>query len=679
MTDHANVPSSIIDGRYRVLERVGSGGMADVVCAEDLQLGRRVAIKLLHRRFAEDAEFVERFRREASSAAGLQHPNVVAVYDRGAWDGTYYIAMEYLDGRSLKRLVLEEAPLEATRAIELTIQILRAARFAHKRGIIHRDLKPHNVIIDDEGRAKVTDFGIARAGASDMTQTGSIMGTAQYLSPEQAQGLPVSAPSDLYSIGIILYELLTARVPFEGESAVTIALKQVGEPPVPPRTYNPAIPPALEAVVLRALEKDPARRFADADEFIRALEGAATGIAPAPAAAAAAAATTVFAGDATHVAPLQATGPLVPIPPPAPYQEVAPVEYYGPPSDVLPPPPEGDGRGKWWVALLVGLLVAAALLAGLVLIPKHKVRVPTVVGDPQPEAQLVLKQKGLSSDVVLKQSADKPDGQVIGQDPAGGSRVTKDTVVTLFVSSGPGTARIPDVTDWGRTTARHKLEALGFDVTERGATSDQVKANHVVETRPGAGEQLEKGQTIVLVFSTGPQRLAVPSVIGLSEQDARSALETLGFQVATTQQEDAHHDPGTVLAQSPAAKTQLAKGSKVSLTLAKAPAPVDVPDVTGRTEGYARQLLEQAGFKVKVAPAAQPVGDPAQDGKVQQQDPANGQAKKGSTVTITVGVYDASLDPNVNGGAGTGTTGGTGTGAGGTGTTTTPSAGAPVQ
>src|SRR4051812_29726588 len=179
--------SAIIDGRYRVLQRVGSGGMADVVCAEDLQLGRKVALKLLHRRFAEDAEFVERFRREASSAAGLQHPHVVQVYDRGEWDGTYYIAMEYLEGESLKDIILRDAPLDPDSAIELTVQILRAARFAHRRGIIHRDLKPHNVIVDHEGRAKVTDFGIARAGASDMTETGSIMGTAHYLSPEQAE------------------------------------------------------------------------------------------------------------------------------------------------------------------------------------------------------------------------------------------------------------------------------------------------------------------------------------------------------------------------------------------------------------------------------------------------------------------------------------------------------------
>src|SRR5215208_8449271 len=268
----AIAPDTLVDGRYRIIRRLGSGGMADVYCAEDTQLGREVALKLLYRRFAEDAEFVERFRREASSAAGLQHPNVVQVFDRGEWDGTYYIAMEYLEGRSLKQVVRQDGPLDPDRAIDLVLQILKAARFAHRRGVVHRDIKPHNVIVDDEGRAKVTDFGIARAGASDMTETGSIMGTAQYLSPEQAQGHPVDARSDLYSIGVVLYELVTGRVPFDAESAVTIALKQVSEEPVPPSAFNPAVSEQLEDVVMRSLQKDPANRFADADEFIRGLE-----------------------------------------------------------------------------------------------------------------------------------------------------------------------------------------------------------------------------------------------------------------------------------------------------------------------------------------------------------------------------------------------------------------------
>ncbi|MCW2986818.1 MAG: pknB [Conexibacter sp.] len=621
MTDLPDT-STIIDGRYRVLHRVGSGGMADVVCAEDLQLGRKVAIKLLHRRFAQDEEFVERFRREASSAAGLQHPHVVAVYDRGAWDDTYYIAMEYLEGRTLKKLVQEEAPLAAPRAIDLTIQILRAARFAHKRGIIHRDLKPHNVIIDNEGRAKVTDFGIAKAGASDMTQTGSIMGTAQYLSPEQAQGHAVSAPSDLYSIGIILYEMLTGRVPFEGESAVTIALKQVGEAPVPPSHLNPAVPPALEAVVLRALEKDPARRFADADEFIAALEHAG-------------------AGDADATSVLQATGPMVPIPPPGAYQEVGQVEqrYYGPPE----PPPgvlaedDGDGPSRWWVALLVGLVVAGAIVAGLLLTGKDKINVPNVVGGPQAESELKLKRLGLSTDVTLKESDTQPKGTVTGQDPGGGSRVPKGSVVTLTVSAGPGTARVPELQGAARSAAKKQLTDLGFDVTEEQAASDTITENHVIGTRPDVGTELDKGTKVVLVVSTGKERVAVPKVTDLTEDEARSTLEAQGFKASTKEQETADQTKvGKVLAQSPTGGT-LPKGATVTLTVGKALPDVDVPDVTGQGRLAATSTLKQAGFKVTAVP--QDTSDRSQDLHVISQAPATGKAKKGSTVTITYGNF----------------------------------------
>ncbi|MGZ5338266.1 MAG: protein kinase domain-containing protein, partial [Thermoleophilaceae bacterium] len=242
--------NTLVDSRYRILRRLGSGGMADVYCAEDNHLGRDVALKVLHRRFAQDEEFVERFRREASAAAGLQHPNVVGVFDRGKHDGTYYIAMEYLHGRTLKEIVTTEAPLDQARVVDLGRQILAAAGFAHRHGVIHRDFKPHNVIVDEDGQAKVTDFGIARAGASEMTETGSIMGTAQYLSPEQAQGHAVTASSDLYSIGVMLYEMLAGRLPFEGESAVSVALKHLSEAPPAISQLRPDVHPALESVVM---------------------------------------------------------------------------------------------------------------------------------------------------------------------------------------------------------------------------------------------------------------------------------------------------------------------------------------------------------------------------------------------------------------------------------------------
>ena len=263
---------SVVDGRYRVLRKIGSGGMADVWLAEDSHLQRQVALKVLHSRFAQDREFVERFRREAESAASLHHPNVVAVFDRGDVDGTYYIAMQYLQGRSLKQLI--DIGLTPAQSVYLIRQVLEGARFAHRNGVVHRDLKPHNVIVDDEGKAVVTDFGIARAGVSEITQTGSVMGTPHYLSPEQAQGEEVTPVSDLYSIGVILYEALAGRVPFEGESAVAVAMKQVSQAPQRPSSINPEVSPALDAVVMRALEKSPGDRFQSADAFIAALDNA---------------------------------------------------------------------------------------------------------------------------------------------------------------------------------------------------------------------------------------------------------------------------------------------------------------------------------------------------------------------------------------------------------------------
>jgi serine/threonine protein kinase len=269
----------VVDGRYRLLERVGAGGAASVYRAEDLLLERDVALKLLHPDLAEDPVLVKRFRREAESAASLSHRHVVAIYDRGEWDRTHYIAMEYVAGRSLKSIIREEAPLEPARAIDLTVQLLRATGAIHSRGIIHRDLKPHNALVDGAGRLKVIDFGIAWAGASDITENGSIFGSAHYLSPEQAEGTELSGASDLYSVGVILYETLTARPPFLGETAIGVALKHIKERPAPATVFNTAVTPTLESTVMRALEKDPARRFGDADTFIEAL----TEAKPAPA------------------------------------------------------------------------------------------------------------------------------------------------------------------------------------------------------------------------------------------------------------------------------------------------------------------------------------------------------------------------------------------------------------
>jgi serine/threonine-protein kinase len=624
---------TVVDGRYRVLHRLGSGGMAEVYCAQDLQLGRKVALKILYRRFAEDGEFVERFRREASSAAGLQHQHVVAVYDRGEYDGTYYIAMEYLEGRSLKTIVQQEAPLDPDRAIDLTIQVLRAARFAHRRGIIHRDLKPHNVIVDAEGRAKVTDFGIARAGASDMTQTGSIMGTAQYLSPEQAQGHAVSAASDIYSIGIMLYELLTGRVPFEGESAVTIALKQVNERATPPSAYNAAISPELQEAVMRALEKDPANRYPDAEAFIAALQAARDGT---------------------------ATAVLVPVPPP-PLDP--PSEAYAYPEEPLAPREPREG-GRWWLWLLAVLVAALGLAAVLLLPGTQKVTVPTVVGADQANAEAKLRQDGFHTDSALK-TAEQPKGQVIGQDPTGGSKAKKGSTVTLTVSDGPQQVAVPQVVGLTVSSARGRLEKAGLKASERDENSDTVEKGRVISVSPTEGQRVDKGSSATLVVSTGKPQAQVPDVVGRSFDEASSTLQAAGFKVTRTDKESADKDPGTVLEQSPKSGTTTDTGTVIALTVAKAPSQVAVPDVTGEDQAAAIAALSGAGFVIDQQ--SKDVPTPDGDGVVLQQSPTGGKkAKKGSKVTIVVGKFNPSLNP------GDGTTTGATTPGGTTSTGTTP-------
>src|SRR5829696_2866352 len=444
---------TIVDGRYRIIGRLGSGGMADVYEAEDTQLGRRIALKLLHRRFAEDAEFVERFRREASSAAGLSHPNIVQVFDRGAWDGTYYIAMELLAGRNLKQIVREYGPtqpLDPALAVDVVLQILKAARFAHRRGVVHRDIKPHNVIVDEEGRAKVTDFGIARAGASDMTETGSVMGTAQYLSPEQAQGLPVDARSDLYSIGVVLYELLTGVVPFDADSPVTIALKQVSEAPVPAIQRNPAIPPAMDAVVMRALRKDPDARFQDADEFIAALE-------------------TALAGGYVETTTV-VENPLV-------------VD-------------EDRGWRRIAVIALIVLALAAIAIGAFLLLRPETEPVPNVVDKRASNATQILRDEGFEVNVVPIESDTVEEDRVVAQDPAAGEDAEAGSEVTINVSTSPGEAIVPLVQGLPADEAADAMRQAGFRTERREEFSDTVRKGHVIETDPAEGRSVRKGSTV---------------------------------------------------------------------------------------------------------------------------------------------------------------------------------------
>jgi eukaryotic-like serine/threonine-protein kinase len=607
-------PETIIDGRYRVISRIGSGGMADVYLAKDELLGRQVAVKILHQRFVEDQEFVERFRREASSAASLSHPNVVAIFDRGEWNSTYYIAMEYLPGRSLKTVIREHGPLDPSVAIDIVVQILHAARFAHRRGIIHRDLKPHNVIVDDEGRAKVTDFGIARAGASDMTLTGSIMGTAQYLSPEQAQGQPVSAATDLYAIGIILYELLTGKIPFDGETAVSIALKQVSAEPPVPSSINPAVPASLDAVVRHALAKNPAERFVSAEEFIAALEQ-------------------IRQGGLLETSRTQVVS----------HTPAERTDNQGPAGMRMPlePAEEKSSRGLWIgaAALLVAAVVVAALL--LLLPDTSRVKVPNVVGQSRVGATARLEEAGLTPRFSSSASSTAADGSVISTSPVASTQVRKNSVVQVVLSSGPESSALPEVAKLTRDRAVAILEHDGFKPTVQPQASSTTKSGIVISTSPSAGTDVQVGSPVTVIVSSGPAHVNVPSVTGQSLEEAEASLTAASLSVGTTTQEpSATKTPGSVLSQSPVHGSSVAPGTAVNLTVAETPQKIAVPSVLGKKRERAEVELEAAGFTPTTL--EQTVSSEAEGGLVLKQTPAGAkQAKRGATVTITVGVFQS--------------------------------------
>ena len=620
--------NTLVDGRYRVLRRIGSGGMADVYCAEDTHLGRQVALKVLHRRFAQDQEFVERFRREAKSAAGLNHPNVVGVFDRGEHEGTYYIAMEFLQGRTLKDIVATEAPLDQQRVIDLGLQILQAAGFAHSHGVIHRDFKPHNVIVDEAGHAKVTDFGIARAGASEMTETGSIMGTAQYLSPEQAQGHAVTATSDLYSIGVMLYEMLAGRLPFDGDSAVAVALKHLSEQPAPISRWRPDVHPALEAVVMAALAKDPAHRWQSAEDLASGLEAAGSQI---------------ESGSNGG----QATAGFAAIPMPV-ADETAPTQLGGAPPPVIDDP-ERDRERRWpWYAIGALALALVAVLAYLILsgvLATDKKQVPRVTGKQLVEARAIMERAGFDVETERVQS-EQPFDQVLDQDPNAGEEAEAGSKVTLEVSGGPGEVLVPPVERLTEAQAVRDLQKAGLKVTTDPEFSDKVKKGIAIRTVPKEGASVTKGTRVRLLVSQGPEQVAVPDVTGLSRDSAEARLRDAHFAVEVDEQDSEDVPEGDVISQNPAAGTDLARGSTVTITVSTGKPQVVVPDVVGMKEPKANSALSRAGLTP--VRAEREVTDPTQDGVVVEQRPSSGsQVDKGSQVTIVVGVLkqDDTLAP----------------------------------
>ena len=604
--------------RYEIVREIARGGMANVYLAHDRKLDRAVALKVLPAELSRDATFVERFRLEAQAAASLNDPTIVAVYDWGQEQETSFIVMEYVEGRTLRDVIVP-GPMEPVAAAKIAADIAKALGAAHRAGVVHRDIKPGNVLIDTNGDVKVADFGIARAnGAGDgLTRTGAVMGTATYFSPEQAQGLAVDARSDIYSLGVVLYEMLTGAVPFAGDSAVSVAYLHVREPVVPPSKRRADVPPALEAIVLTCLAKDPAGRYQTADQLrtdlMRFTRGQRPVGGPATAAVAAVTGDQTVAMARTSVAPVMAGG-----------------------GTALPPK-----RNRGPVALVVAFLVVLIAVIALLLVQVFRdngkdvatVAVRNVVGEQVIPARQILEGQGFVVKVVREPNT-RPEGEVFAQDPQEGELKATGTTVTISVSSGGETVRIPKVAGMKSADAIKALEDLQFQVNPVTERSETVPLDVVIRTDPKAGKRVDPNSVVTVVVSAGPAPIIVPDVSGKSQVDATQVLANAGFRVAATTESSANVPAGNVIRTQPAAGSEAAKDSTITIVISSGPKQVTVPDVVGQSESSATSTLEGAGLKVSVVT----VTSPGSAGRVISQTPAGGtKANAGSTVTITVG------------------------------------------
>jgi serine/threonine-protein kinase len=656
----------LLSNRYELGETLGYGGMSEVHKGRDVRLGRDVAIKVLRADLARDTQFQERFKREAQNSAALNHPAIVAVYDTGETQTEYgplpYIVMEFVDGRTLRDIVKTQGPLSGKRAMEVMADVSAALDFSHRHGIVHRDVKPANVMITKSGAVKVMDFGIARAlhdGQAAVTQTAAVIGTAQYLSPEQARGESVDGRSDVYAAGCVLFELLTGEPPFTGDSPVAVAYQHVREDPKAPSQLNPKVSPQLDAIVLKAMSKGPANRYQSAAEMRADLVRVLSGQRPsAPA--------VMTAEDRTAVMNEQARTPRTQVisgggrhRPAALKSE--PEDDYDPIADE-----EEERRAKRKKAIMITLVVilCVAVLGLAAWITKNvmnsggeaaeKVSVPSIVGLSPLEAKEKITKAGLvpaQEDVACepgpngaaaKCTADQIN-KVIGTNPPEGTQVARGGSVTISVGAPPGEGAVPDLVGKTPQEAQAILDKdpNGFKLTQAAdavEVDDTTKVGKVASQNPATGLKLKKGGTINIQLGKAPDKQNVPGVVGLDQADARQSLEGAGFKV-NIEQVDSAKPEGQVVSQNPVGNSKAVKDTTITIRVSKGN-QIEMPDLTGLTEKEAENKLKSLGWNGNLNVQDAPVNSPAQDKKVQTQNPAKGSAiTKGSAVTINVGKF----------------------------------------
>ncbi len=645
-------------GRYEVRSLIGRGGMAEVHLGFDTRLSRVVAIKMLRRDLAQDSIFQARFRREAQSAASLNHPNIVAVYDTGEEIiedavgrsiAVPYIVMEYVEGHTVKDLISDGTAVPINEAVEIVSGVLSALDYSHANHLVHRDIKPGNIMLTSDGKIKVMDFGIARAltdSQATMTQTNAVVGTAQYLSPEQARGETVDARSDLYSTGVVLFELLTGRPPFKGDSAVAVAYQHVEQIPPTPSSILSDIPDSLDRVVLKALAKNREDRYPSAAAMLSDLQRVSRGLDVA-APPADSWATEVLPTSGMGGAQTAATTPMSAVAPRGGGQAMAATSTSLPPVAERADAAEEASKARKRRTVIIASVVAIALLliAGSVWALTRRaaapetVAVPTVVGLSQANAKAQIEAAGfvweLNSEKVASDSVE--EGSVASTDPAGGTQAEKGSTVRVTISSGPDSVVLPDnLVGMTPEDARKAIEALGlkWELDSSKVASDTVAEGKVAQTNPSPGSKVKAGQTIRVYLSSGSDEVEVPDLSGMSQDQARSALKAVGLELGNVTSVDSEKDKDRIVAQDPATGTKVKKGTTIGVSVSNGKtAQVEIPTVVGTSSEDAQAQLKALGLNVTV----EEVADNQPAGQVLSIEPSEGsKVEKNSTVKLKV-------------------------------------------